>query len=492
MGSVLGGLVGRRLQRSSGFSVPVAGRLTDALATTGSRRGFRLRARWVVPCGAAPIADGVVECEEGRIVAIKTWRPGMACIDLGDMAIMPGFVNTHSHIEYTILRGIEEDLSFFPWIRSLIAWKQHLEPEDWLVSAQAGAIEMALTGVTTVGDASDSGASVSALAVVGIRGIVFREFFGIENVPDSSVLLAQLEDKLSHMQGQIARFGIHNRLAVGVSPHAPYTVRADLFEPLGEFCQEHSLPQMIHLDESREEMDWMRTGTGPFAEMFERRGLPWEAQGSSSFQYVRNCGGFTVPTIAVHCVHLDSGDEQSLARDGVSVAHCPRSNAKLGAGIAPVSDLINAGLEVGLGTDSPLTANSMDFFEEIRAMVFQSRLREENGASIRTRKALEIATHGGARALGLERVTGSLDAGLAADMIGIRLDGIHMAPAPEDNPEAALVYSARACDVAWTMVDGKLVQENGNFPQFDLVRIRSEIARRRRRIRSCRGEGIVN
>lgn len=462
------------------------GRLAEALAPCRSRGGFRLRARWVVPCGSPPIEDGIVECENGLIVAVGAWQQGMTSIDVGDMAVCPGFVNTHAHLEYTILRGIEEDRSFFPWIRSLIEWKQLLEPEDWLLSAQAGAVEMALTGVTTVGDASDSGASVSALALLGLRGVIFREFIGIESAQESTVLLSQLAAKIADMQAQISRYEVAKRLSIGLSPHAPYTVRADLFQPLSEFCQKLGIPQMIHVDESREEREWMRFGTGPFAEMFERRGIRWNAKEMSSFRYLHESDAFRVPTVAVHCVHTDADDFLQMARDGVSVAHCPRSNAKLGAGIAPVAGLLDAGLDVGLGTDSPLTANGMDFFEEMRAMVYQSRLRDGVTATVNTRRTLQVATRGGARALLLEKATGSLEPGLAADLIGVRLDGIHMIPAVEDNPEAALLYSAKGTDVAWTMVDGNVVQENGCLTRLDITRLRNEMARRRRAIRSRR------
>lgn len=463
--------------------LPLLPRLKDLAG-----RRFRLKARWVVPCDGDPIEDGFVECDGGRIAGFGAWQPALSCIDLGDIAILPGFVNVHSHLEYTILRGIEEDLSFFPWIRSLVEWKQFVEPSDWLVSAQLGAVEMAMSGVTTVGDASDSGASVAALATSGLRGVVYREFFGLETSLDGPDLVRRLGERVSEMQGQIERFGVGSRILAGVSPHAPYTVRSDLFQLVAEYCLSRGLRQMVHVDESLAEQAWMRHGSGPFAEMYERRKLPWRPQGMSSFSYLERCGAFAAPTLAAHCVHTDLDDTDAMRKQSVAVAHCPRSNAKLGSGIAPVGRYLDAGVELGLGTDSPLTANAMDFFEEIRAMIYQSRLVDLQMPGVGTRRALGIATRGGARALGIESTTGSLAPGLAADLIGVRLDGIHMAPAPEDNCESALVFSARPNDVVWTMVEGRIVQENGFFPGLDVARLRREIVSSRRALRERRGQ----
>lgn len=484
------GLEHRPIGGKSRSSLPLKRPVNVLTKITNQSNGFRIRARWAIQPGRKPIEDAIVECDAGRIVAVRKWTPGTTYHDLGDIAVMPGFVNVHSHIEYSLLRGIIEDLSFFPWIRELVSLKQQIAPEDWLVSAQLGAAEMALSGVTTLGDASDSGASVTAIAATGLRGIVFREIFGIESQPSTPELIETMDRKLGDMVGKIQRLECGARVSVGVSPHAPYTVRADLFRALSTYLQSRGLPQMIHVDESAAEVSWMRHGTGPFAEMYRQRQIPWQPSGTSSWQYLDALGVFKTPTVAVHCVQCAPDDALSMARLGVGVAHCPRSNAKLGAGIAPIRHYLDSGVQVGLGTDSPLTANAMDFFEEMRAMVFQSRLRGIGMPEFDARSALDMATRGGAYVLGLESVVGSLAEGLRADLIGIRLDGLHMFPAGLDSPEAALVYSGRPNDVAWTMVEGRIVHEHGHFPQLDIGWLRREGIERRTRIRQdWRGTG---
>lgn len=455
--------------------------LADILRHT--EEPIRLRARWVLPVDMPPIEDGEVHIEKGEIVWVGKATGREPTADFRLSALLPGFVNVHAHLEYTVLRGLLEEIPFFPWIRTLTAVKAHLSLDDWVTSATLGAGEMLAAGITTVADASDAGAALTALLTSGQRGIVFREVFGIEREPTPETTLSVLKRRLAEMRLQIERHGGEERMQVGISPHAPYTVSAPLFRALSDYCRERGLRQTIHIAESPAEEDLIRSGTGPFAQMYQRRNIPWEAPGVSPTRYVAACGGLDAPTLAVHCVHVDADDIALLKEKGAAVAHCPKSNGKLGAGFAPVRALLDAGIPVGLGTDSMVSNNAADLFEEMRFAIYNARARERDTAALAARDALRMATLGGAAALGLDGEIGSLRRGKRADLCVVRLDGLHVTPTADDDPVAALVYGARASDVLLTMVEGQVLYESGTFVRLDMGRLRGAVADTRRRLR---------
>ncbi len=448
-------------------------------------RPLRLRARWIVPVAAPVIADGEVVVENGRIAYVGPATHGPADRDFGLAAIVPGLVNVHCHLEYTVFRGFLEDMPFFPWIRTLTERKAYLSFEEWVASATLGAAEMLAAGITTVGDCADAVAPLEALLDSGLRGVVFQEVFGI--VPDEPVaeIVTALAEKVEALRAKVRRAGSEERVQVGISPHAPYTVRAPLFRALAEYARREGLRQAIHIAESSAEDDLIRRGAGPFAEMFARRAIPWALPAAvvSPTGYVDVSGGLDAPTLAVHCVHTDKADAALLAARAASVAHCPKSNGKLGAGVAPLRMLLDAGLNVGLGTDSMASNNAADMWEEMRAAVFGARAREHDTQALTAPEALRMATLGGARALGLDNEIGSLVAGKRADLCVMRLDGLHTAPAADDDPVAALVYGARAADTALTMGDGRVLFDNGSFSTLDIPTLRARVSGARRRVR---------
>lgn len=462
--------------------------LTDLLRNTDGP--VRLKARWVLPISGPLFENGEVAFENGKLTYVGRARPDDGALDLGLAAILPGLVNVHAHLEYTVLRGLLEDMPFFPWIRGLTALKQFLTLDDWVTSATLGAAEMAAAGITTIGDACDAGASVSALASSGLRGTVFREVFGIENTPPVSQTLDLLKRQLAQMGSTLTRSSAESRVHLGISPHAPYTVRAELFGALASFADQNGYLQTIHLAESPAEEALFQIGGGPFKEMFERRGITWETKNISPIAYAKQSGALDARTLAVHCVHASEDDITLLANAGASVAHCPRSNGKLGAGLAPLRQLRDRGLDIGLGTDSMVSGNSVDFFEEMRAAVYGARAREQDTGALTAKEALFLATLGGARALHRERELGSLEIGKQADLCVVRLDGIHHAPVGDDSPEAALVYSARASDVCLTLVAGQPVFDHGRFPTLDVARLRQSVTTARRKVRT-EGEKIL-
>jgi len=423
-------------------------------------------ARWVLPIDGVPLEHGEVVIEDGVIAAVRPCRtPANQRRDFGEAVLMPGLVNAHSHLEYTALRGFLEDVPFFPWIRALTAAKAALTADDWLWSARLGAVESIAAGTTTLGDNTDAGVTMRVLAESGLRGVVYQELFGIDDREPVGPILDSLRAKVA----------VHRRLAsdrvlVGVSPHALYTIRPALFTAINAYAAEEGLPTSIHIAESPSESALTERGEGPFAEMYARRGITWEAPKTTPTRYVAELGALGPTTLAVHCVHQTQADILLLAASGAAVIHCPKSNAKLGAGVAPLAAWLRTpGLHLGLGTDSAVSNNALDLFEEMRfALLLQRAVRQEVEV-VTARDVVRMATLGGAEALGLAHQTGSLTPGKRADMIAVRLDRPHAVPATD--PYAALVYTARADDVLCTLCDGEVLYDSGAWPTLDAVAI---------------------
>jgi 5-methylthioadenosine/S-adenosylhomocysteine deaminase len=226
-----------------------------------------------------------------------------------------------------------------------------------------------------------------------------------------------------------------------------------------------TLPWSIHIAESPAESDLMEQGTGPFAEMFERRGITWSAPRMTPTDYAASMGALRPSSLAVHCVH-QTLDDMTLVRDAeASIVHCPKSNAKLAAGVAPLQAWLSAGTNVALGTDSAVSNNTLDMFEEMRFAVFGQRAGNRKVEGVTAVDIVRIATLGGAKALGIDDRVGTLTLGKRADMIAVDLSRPHSTPA--SNPYAALVYSSRADDVVMTMCDGRILYDRGEWRTAD-------------------------
>ncbi len=423
-------------------------------------------ARWVLPIDGPPLDDGEIVLENGLILEVRPRQtPAAECRDFGDAVLLPGLVNAHSHLEYTALRGFLEDVPFFPWIRALTAAKALLSAADWLWSARLGALECAASGITTLGDNTDAGATMQVLAESGLRGLVYQELFGIDDREPTEPILEALRAKIAaHRASASARVG------VGVSPHALYTVRPALYAAINTYVASERLPTSVHLAESPAESALIERGEGPFAAMFARRGITWPVPRQTPTAYAAALGALGPSTLAIHCVHQTPADVALLAAKHAAVIHCPKSNAKLGAGIAPLAAWLRTdGLRVGLGTDSAVSNNAHDLWEEMRFALLLQRANLENAEAVTARDVLRLATLGGAEALGLAAHTGSLTPGKRADLVAVRLSRPHTVPATD--PYSALVYSARADDVALTVCDGETVYDSGVWPTLDQAAI---------------------
>ena len=419
-------------------------------------------ARWILPIDAPPIDGGEVVVENGVIQAVRPRRTlANECRDFGEAALLPGLVNAHSHLEYTALRGFLEDIPFFPWIRALTAAKASLGAEDWLWSARLGALECLRGGITTLADNTDAGVTMRVLSESGLRGIVFQELFGIDDREPVEPIIAALREKIdAHRRLVSARVG------VGVSPHALYTIRPALFAAIDAYVRAEALPTSIHIAESPAESQLTERGEGAFAEMYGRRGITWNYPKMTPTEYAYSQSALSPQTLAVHCVHQTVEDSALLAASGAAVIHCPKSNAKLGAGVAPLARWLRMdNLRIGLGTDSAVSNNALDLWEEMRFALLMQRATQEDVEAVTASQVLRLATLGGAEAMGLDGQIGSLTPGKQADMIAVRLDRPHTIPMTD--PYAALVYSVRADDVRLTLCDGEVLYDEGVWPTLD-------------------------
>ena len=444
-------------------------------------------ARWLLPIVSPMLEDSALAIDGSTIVAvgprveIVSAFPNSPIEDFGQAAILPGLINAHSHLELTVMRGFleREESDFSAWLRKLTSARPAMTPEDLIVSATCGAIEAARAGVTSVGDSSSSGAhTMQALRRVGLRGIVYQESFG--PAPERAAEnVAQLCDQIGGMQEYE-----NDLVRAGVSPHSPYTVSATQLEIISGLAIDEKLPLMVHAAESQAEKLLLLEGRGAFAEGLNKRGIDWDAPRISTIAYLQRHGVLDTRPLLAHCINVDDNDLDLIKQSGAAIAHCPKSNAKLGHGCAPFAQFVSQGITVGLGSDSVASNNTCDILEEARFATLLARLdwgsspRVSKGpgsfdlsdgivelpdsrknALVTAEQALFAATVGGARALRIENRVGALAEGMQADIVVVDLSSAHQQPI--SNPAATLVFSSSGRDVLLTMVAGKEIYRDG-------------------------------
>ncbi len=431
-------------------------------------------AEWVLPVTAAPLRAGAVLVHGERVAAVgpaldlAAANPQADVVDFGAAVLMPGFVNAHCHLEYATFRGIFDDEEFGDWIVRLVDAKAALSPSDYLHSALLGAAECVASGITTIADTAFGGETLLAAAQAGLRGRLYLEVFGIDD--------SRLDETMAELQARLegARAAAPPQIEIGIAPHAPYTVSSRLYQTIAGYAREHGLKVASHVAESREELTYIRSGSGKFAHDFREK-VGWERMlvqpyGVSPIKYLQQWGVFDRDFLAVHCVQASSDDIRILAGKGAAVAHCPKSNAKLGCGVAPLAEMLRQGVRVGFGTDSPASSNIMDMFDEMRTALFLHRAVERDVGVLSAQKCVYIATLGAADALGLADQVGSLEAGKYADLIAVDTSRSHFAPV--EDPYSALVYGANQDDVTFTCVGGRVLYHDRVLRSLDAEAVR--------------------
>jgi cytosine/adenosine deaminase-related metal-dependent hydrolase len=414
------------------------------------------RARWVVPVTDQPIADGVVAVDGDTIAYVgpAADAPSGTNEDLGEVVLLPGLVNSHCHLELTAMRGFLEDLDFRRWILRLTnARRAVLDRDALLDSARWGLVEGVRAGITTYADTCESGVVMQAMREAGVRGVMYQEVFGPDpaNAGESIKGLRERVAGLRYLETPLVR--------VGVSPHAPYTVSDELFRATTDLAKELRLPMAIHVAESQVEHDLVVNASGSFADGLRGRGIDVTARGRTPIDLLSKLGVLDVKPLLIHCVRVDDDDIRRIASSGSSVAHCPASNAKLGHGIAPIDELLAAGVPVGLGSDSMASNNRMDILEEARLALLGQRARIGSHETPAAADVLEMATIAGAQAIGMETNIGSLEVGKQADLAAFALDRQR----PTVDPITAAVFSITGADTRFVAVAGTPLLRDGVF-----------------------------
>jgi len=423
---------------------------------------MRYHARWVLPITQPPIENGTVVETDGKITYVgpRDAAPPGKDVDLQAAILLPGLVNTHTHLELTAMRGFLEDLDFADWIDKLRQSRNEILDETKLLdSAKFGIIEGLEAGITTYADTCSSGVAMPAMLTLGVRGIMYQEVFA----PDPSKCDAAMRD-LEERLGNLVPAQT-DLVQLGVSPHAPYTVSDPLYAATGQLARKRNLPLAMHIAESAGEEDLVVRGEGAFAERWRRRGIEVSKRARSSIALLEKHEVLEPGSLLIHCVRVDDADITTIARRGCSVAHCPASNAKFGHGVAPLLPMLAAGIPVGIGSDSVASNNRMDILDEARLAVLTHRAATRRHDAFGAHQALALATVGGARALGLDDRIGSLEVGKDADLAAFRIDIARTTPIGD--PYSAAIFALPGRSAELVTVRGKVLVEHGKCKDFD-------------------------
>jgi 5-methylthioadenosine/S-adenosylhomocysteine deaminase len=338
-----------------------------------------------------------------------------------------------------LLRGIADDLPLMEWLTKNIfpVEAKNVDEEFVRWGTRLGCLEMILGGTTTYVDMyyfEDAIADETAKA--GMRGVLGETVLDFP-APDNKTWT----DAMAYCEQYVRTWKKHPLITPAIAPHAPYTVSPDHLKQSSAFAQDHDVPLLIHLSETQIEMKQIR-----------------DKYGVTPVAYLEKLGLLDKHVLAAHLIYAEDEDIKLLARRGVGAAHCPQSNMKLGEGVAPVPEMLRAGLAVGLGTDGAASNNDLDLWEEIDTAAKLHKLATKDPTVLSARQVLEMATIGGARAIVLDHDIGSLEAGKRADLILVRMDQPHQTPLY--NVYSQLVYATKASDVETVIINGQFVMEN--------------------------------
>jgi 5-methylthioadenosine/S-adenosylhomocysteine deaminase len=393
-----------------------------------------------IPVSSPPLRDGALLVREGRIEAVGAIadvgreNPDTEVRFFPNYTIIPGAVNAHAHLGFR-RKDRPEGTTFSDWLGALI--ERLPEKEAWTAEAASDCAREAIeAGTTYMAESSPYGECLPQLAESGMAGTVYAEFFPHEiGTPEEAVdfIVAKVREL-----GE----GLPERVDAQVSVHSPYTVDPESSRLVARKTREMGWKLAIHLSESPEEVEFLKSGTGGLTDIFGAN--EWGGVGVSPVRYAQSVELLAPQTIAAHlATGVSQEDIEILAQIGVAVAHCPRSNAYLRCGVSPVPAMIASGIRVGMGTDGLWSSPSMNLFEET---LFAVELHGMSGAA-----GLELATLGGARALGIEAETGSLGAGKWADFAVVETSG------EDGDPERGVLEAAAGGGVAATVVGGNMI-----------------------------------
>ena len=417
----------------------------------------------VVPDGAVAVADGRIAAV-GPSAEVLAAHPGAERIDASGSVVLPGLINAHTHAPMVLFRGLADDLPLMEWLEGHIfpAEAEHVDEGFVRAGTRLACLEMLRGGTTTFVDMYYfEDAIAEEVERCGMRAVLGETLIDFP-APDH----ASWEEAVAYTRRFAERWRGHPRITPAVAPHAAYTVSDEHLVAAHRLAEELDVPLLTHLAEDRSEIERVEERTGRRSvELFEHLGILDDR------------------LLAAHVVWPTPEEIELLARRGVGVAHCPQSNMKVAAGAAPVPAMLAAGVAVGIGTDGAGSNNDLDLFDEVDTAAKLHKLITGDPTVLDARRALSLATLGGARALGMEDEIGSLEPGKRADLIVVAADGLHQLPQPpEANPYSLLVYASRAADVRTVVVDGRVVLRDGRVLTLDPETVVREALAARRRL----------
>ncbi len=415
------------------------------------------------------IENGAVAIEGERIAAVGSATdlaaryPEARSLDATGRIVMPGLINSHTHVPMTLFRGLADDLVLMEWLEEHIfpAEAEHVEEDFVRWGTRLACLEMIRGGITTFVDMYYfEHAIAEETARCGLRAILGETLIDFP-APDYDTW----DEGVATIRRFVETWKGHPLVTPAVAPHAIYTVSAEHLVESHRLASELDVPLLIHLAEAPEEVEQILAKTGKRA-----------------VEYTDSLGILDERVIAAHVIWPDPEEIDTLAARGVGVAHCPESNMKLAAGIAPVLDLLAAGVAVGLGTDGAASNNDLELWDEIDTAAKLHKVTAKDPTVLNARQALEMATITGARAIDMDREIGSLETGKLADLIVVDISGIHQQPVY--NPYSVLTYATGAADVETVIVNGRVLLENRRFLTLDPEPILEKAAEYRDLIRA--------
>ncbi len=400
---------------------------------------------------------GAVAIQEDRIVAVGTESDLCQAydareeIDCGGKIVMPGLINAHTHVPMTLLRGLADDLRLDVWLMGYMmpVEREFVSPNFVSLGTSLACAELIRTGVTCFADMyyfEDHVAQATAKA--GMRAVCSQTVLKFP-APDAS----DYEESLAASREFIERWKGHALIVPSVAPHAPYTCTQEILKATAALAVEFDVPLHTHLSETALEVENCRT----------ENGMP-------VIPYVKKQNLFDAKVLAAHCVHIDDGEIKTLLHHHAGVAHNPSSNLKLASGFAPVKKMLEAGVNVGIGTDGPASNNDLDMFEEIRLAALISKGHTGDPTALPASAVLSMSTRLGAKALHIGNITGTLEVGKRADLILIGIDQLHNAPRfrrEKNSIYAQLIYTSHSTDVSDVMVNGKWLMRDRKLLTLD-------------------------
>ncbi|AFV11244.1 5-methylthioadenosine/S-adenosylhomocysteine deaminase MtaD [Thermacetogenium phaeum DSM 12270] len=411
------------------------------------------------------VTTGDVAVEGNRLLKVGGegelplgWKPERV-IDGKDHLCLPGLINCHTHAAMTLLRSYADDLPLMHWLEKKI-WpmEARLTGDDVYWGTLLAIVEMIESGTTTFSDMYFFTDRVAeAVEVSGVRACLSRGLIGIGDSAEQG--LEESRELLEKWQG-----AADGRISIWLGPHAPYTCPPDFLDKVLTLAQDYRAGIHVHVAETKDEIEQIA-----------------REYGKTPVAYLSERGVFRFPVLAAHCVYLTEEDIETLAAAGAAVAHNPESNMKLASGIAPIPELLAAGVTVGIGTDGASSNNNLDMFEEMRTAALLHKVNKGDPQVLPASQVLSMATRDGARALRLDDL-GLLQPGYKADLILVNLNEAHLHP--RHNPVAHMVYSARGGDVETVIIDGRIVMEGRKILTIDKERVLAEVEERARRLLS--------